>query len=72
MNLIKIFLILLVFTLFYFLLKHFSNLENYNVNFDKNVIPIIEADKEPFRVRPEENDQDTDPLVESCTLNNEC
>ena len=72
MNLIKIFLILLVFTLFYFLLKHFSNLENYNVNFDKNVIPIIEADKEPFRVPPEENDQDTDPLVESCTLNNEC
>tara|TARA_B100000029_G_scaffold435906_1_gene450225 strand:- start:18781 stop:19002 length:222 start_codon:yes stop_codon:yes gene_type:complete len=73
MNLIKFFLILIVFILFYFLLKHFTNLENYNINFDNNTIPVIEADAEPFRVLPDENDQnDRIEEFESCTLNNEC
>ena len=72
MNLIKFFLILFVFTLFFFLLKHFFNLENYNINFDKNIIPVIEADKTPYRVIPEKIDQVDDLLNESCTLNNEC
>tara|TARA_Y100000590_G_scaffold469556_1_gene658247 strand:+ start:371 stop:586 length:216 start_codon:yes stop_codon:yes gene_type:complete len=71
MNLLKFFLILLVFVSFYLLLKHYFDLEKYNIKYDEKNIPIIEADQIPYKIDPPPILND-DPLINSCTLNNEC
>tara|TARA_B100001123_G_C14707727_1_gene787868 strand:- start:54 stop:173 length:120 start_codon:yes stop_codon:yes gene_type:complete len=38
---------------------------------NKETIPIIEPDSEPYRILAPA-DIDNDPLKESCTLNDEC
>ena len=50
MNLLKFFLILLVFVSFYLLLKHYFDLEKYNIKYDEKNIPIIEADQIPYKI----------------------
>jgi len=71
MNLIKFLLISFVLFGFFFLIKHYNNLENYKNNKDENKIPIIEADNKPFKILPPPEDHD-DPLQNSCSLNDEC
>jgi len=71
MNLFKFLLIIIVFASFFLLLKHYYELEKFKFNFNKNNIPVIEADKKPFKIRPLPKN-DNDPLENSCTLNNEC
>ena len=71
MNLIKFLLISFVLFGFFFLIKHYNNLENYKNNKDENKIPIIEADNKPYKILPPPEDLDT-PLQNSCSLNDEC
>jgi|ETN01SMinimDraft_1059929.scaffolds.fasta_scaffold07964_2 hypothetical protein len=73
MKLIQSLTIIIVLASFFFLIKHYINLENYKFNYDKSRIPIIEADNKPFKILPPPDDNDkADPLEESCTLNDEC
>ena len=71
MNLIKFLLISFVLFGFFFLIKHYNNLENYKNNKDDNKIPIIEADNKPYKILPPPEDLDN-PLQNSCSLNDEC
>ena len=71
MNLIKLLFILVAFTVFFFLIKHYNELENYNFNFNKNTIPIIETDSKPYKILPP-SEENNNPLDNSCTLNDEC
>ena len=71
MNFIKFILIIIVLVGFFFLIKHYNDLENYKFDFDKNTIPVIEADNKPYKILPPPNEE-KDPLMNSCTLNNEC
>ena len=73
MQLIKFLIIIIVLASFFFLIKHYLNLENYKFNYDESSIPIIDADNKPFKILPPPDDNDEpDPLEESCTLNDEC
>ena len=47
MNVIKFLLIIFVLAGFFFLIKHYNDLENYNFNKNENKIQIIEADSKP-------------------------
>ena len=71
MNFIKFVLIIIVLIGFFFLIKHYTDLENYKFNYNQSTIPIIEADNKPYKILqpPEDNDN---PLENSCTLNDEC
>ena len=71
MNVIKFLLIIFVFTGFFFLIKHYNYLENYNFNKNENKIQIIEADSKPYKILPPPEDLDN-PLQNSCSLNDEC
>ena len=71
-NFLKILLVITVFFSFFWLILHYYNLENYKFNFDKSIIPIIEADKKPYRISPPKKNENDDPLQNSCTLNDEC
>tara|TARA_B100000315_G_scaffold239412_1_gene258163 strand:- start:101 stop:316 length:216 start_codon:yes stop_codon:yes gene_type:complete len=71
MNIIKFLLIIFVFAAFFFLIKHYNDLENYSPNKNENKIPIIEADNKPYKILPPPEDLD-DPLQNSCSLNDEC
>ena len=71
MNFIKFLSVIIFFIIFFFLIKHYINLENYKFNNNKNTIPIIEADNKPFKILPPQEDNDN-PLENSCTLNDEC
>ena len=71
MNFIKFLSVIIFFIIFFFLIKHYINLENYKFNNNKNTIPIIESDNKPFKILPPQEDNDN-PLENSCTLNDEC
>ena len=71
MNFVKFLLVIIFFITFFFLIKHYIDLENYKFNNNKNTIPIIESDNKPFKILPPPEDNDN-PLENSCTLNNEC
>ena len=71
MNFIKFLLIIVFFIVFFLLIKHYIDLENYQLDQNKNTIPIIESDNKPFKILPPPEDNDN-PLENSCTLNNEC
>ena len=71
MNLIKFILISFALFGFFFLIKHYNDLENYKNNKDENKIPIIEADNNPYKILPPPEDLDN-PLQNSCSLNDEC
>ena len=71
MNLIKFLLISFVLFGFFFLIKHYNNLENYKNNKDDNKIPIIEADNKPYKILPPPEDLNN-PLQNSFSLNDEC
>ena len=71
MNLIKFLLISFVLFVFFLLIKHYNNLENYKNNKDDNKIPIIEADNKPYKILPPPEDLNN-PLQNSCSLNDEC
>ena len=71
MNFIKFLLIIVFFIVFFLLIKHYIDLENYQLDQNKSIIPIIESDNKPFKILPPPEDNDN-PLENSCTLNNEC
>ena len=71
MNFIKFLLIIVFLIVFFLLIKHYIDLENYQLDQNKNTIPIIESDNKPFKILPPPEDNDN-PLENSCTLNNEC
>ena len=71
MNFIKFLLIIVFFIVFFLLIKHYIDLENYQLDRNKSTIPIIESDNKPFKILPPPEDNDN-PLENSCTLNNEC
>ena len=71
MNFIKFVLIIIVLIGFFFLIKHYTDLENYKLNYNQSTIPIIDADNKPYKILPPPEDN-ADPLENSCTLNNEC
>ena len=71
MNFIKFLLIIVFFIVFFLLIKHYIDLENYQLDKNKSTIPIIESDNKPFKILPPPEDNDN-PLENSCTLNNEC
>ena len=71
MNLIKFLLIIIVLGAFFFLIKHYNDLENYKFNYNQSTIPVIEADNKPYKILPPPEDNDN-PLENSCTLNDEC
>jgi|TARA_Y100000310_G_C20229911_1_gene599750 hypothetical protein len=71
MNFIKFLLIIVFFIVFFLLIKHYIDLENYQLDQNKVTIPIIESDNKPFKILPPPEDNDN-PLENSCTLNNEC
>ena len=70
MNFIKFLSVIISFIIFFFLIKHYINLEKYKYN-NKSGVPIIETDSKPFKILPPPDDNDN-PLENSCTLNNEC
>ena len=71
MNFIKFLLIIVFLIVFFLLIKHYIDLENYQLDQNKSTIPIIESDNKPFKILPPPEDNDN-PLDNSCTLNNEC
>ena len=71
MNFIKFLLIIVFFIVFFLLIKHYIDLESYQLDQNKSTIPIIESDNKPFKILPPPEDNDN-PLENSCTLNNEC
>ena len=71
MNFIKFLLIIVLFIVFFLLIKHYIDLESYQLDQNKSTIPIIESDNKPFKILPPPEDNDN-PLDNSCTLNNEC
>tara|TARA_B100001013_G_scaffold191575_1_gene115680 strand:+ start:45 stop:260 length:216 start_codon:yes stop_codon:yes gene_type:complete len=71
MNFIKFLLIIVFFIVFFLLIKHYIDLESYQLDQNKSTIPIIESDNKPFKILPPPEDNDN-PLDNSCTLNNEC
>ena len=71
MNFIKFLSVIISFIIFFFLIKHYIDLENYKLNNNKNTIPIIESDNKPFKILPPPEDNNN-PLKNSCTLNDEC
>jgi len=71
MNFIKFLLIIVLFIVFFLLIKHYIDLENHQLDRNKSTIPIIESDNKPFKILPPPEDNDN-PLENSCTLNNEC
>ena len=71
MNFIKFLLIIVFLIVFFLLIKHYIDLENYQLDQNKSTIPIIESDNKPFKILPPPEDDDN-PLENSCTLNNEC
>ena len=71
MNFIKFLSIIIFFIIFFFLIKHYINLENYKSDYNQSTIPIIESDNKPYKILPPPEDNN-DPLENSCTLNNEC
>ncbi len=71
MNFIKFLLIIVFFIVFFLLIKHYIDLENYQLDQNKSTIPIFESDNKPFKILPPPEDNDN-PLENSCTLNNEC
>ena len=71
MNFIKFLLIIVFFIVFFLLIKHYIDLESYQLDQIKSTIPIIESDNKPFKILPPPEDNDN-PLENSCTLNNEC
>ena len=71
MNFIKFLLIIVFLIVFFLLIKHYIDLENYQLDQNKSTIPIIESDNKPFKILPPPEDNDN-PLENSCTLNNEC
>ena len=71
MNFIKFLLIIVFLIVFFLLIKHYIDLENYELDQNKSTIPIIESDNKPFKILPPPEDNDN-PLENSCTLNNEC
>ena len=70
-NFIKIILVFFVFILFFWFIKQIATLDDKNTIKNEDAIPVIEADKEPYRIEYNEDIHKT-PLDESCTLNNEC
>ena len=71
MNFIKFLLIIVFLIVFFLLIKHYIDLENYQLDQNKSTIPIIESDNKPFKILPPPEDDDN-PLENSCTLNDEC
>jgi len=71
MNSIKFLSVIISFIIFFFLIKHYINLENYKSDYNQSTIPIIESDNKPYKILPPPEDNN-DPLENSCTLNNEC
>ena len=71
MNFIKFLSVIISFIIFFFLIKHYINLENYKSDYNPSTIPIIESDNKPYKILPPPEDNN-DPLENSCTLNNEC
>tara|TARA_B100000315_G_C13998467_1_gene329018 strand:- start:259 stop:474 length:216 start_codon:yes stop_codon:yes gene_type:complete len=71
MDLIKFLLIIIVLIGFFFLLKHYNELENYKFNYNQSDIPVIEADNKPYKILPPP-EEIINPLKNSCTLNDEC
>ena len=71
-NSFKFILVALVFIAFFLLITHFYDLENNDFLKNTETIPIIESDKEPFKIKPENEKNKSDPFIDSCTLNNEC
>ena len=52
-NFFKFILVALVFIAFFLLITHFYDLENNDFLKNTETIPIIESDKEPFKIKPE-------------------
>ena len=52
-NFFKFILVTLVFIAFFLLITHFYDLENNDFLKNTETIPIIESDKEPFKIKPE-------------------
>ena len=71
MNIFKIILTIIILVGFYFLIKHYIDLENYKFNYDQSTIHIIDADNKPFKILPPPEDINN-PMEDSCTLNDEC
>ena len=68
---LSFFFITFVFLGFFF--KYFqTTLKNNDFLKNTETIPIIESDKEPFKIKPENEKNKSDPFIDSCTLNNEC
>ena len=70
MNYIKFLIVIIFFTAFFFLIKHYTNLEKFKYN-NKSDIPVIDSDNKPFKILPPPENNDN-PIEDSCTLNNEC
>ena len=71
MNFIIFLSVIISFIIFFFLIKHYINLENYKSDYNQSTIPIIESENKPYKILPPPEDNN-DPLENSCTLNNEC
>ena len=71
MNFIKFLLIIVFFIVFFLLIKHYIDLESYQLDQNKSTIPIIESDNKPFKILPPP-ENNNNPLENSCTLNDEC
>ena len=71
MNFIKLLLIIIVLVSFFFLIKHYINLEKYKFNYNQSTVPVIESDNKPYKIVPPPEEFDN-PLKDSCTLNDEC
>ena len=71
-NIIKFLLVSAVFGIFFYFFFYLYNLNNKNYLKQIDTIPIIEADKSPFRTEYIDNNDASESYEESCTLNNEC
>ena len=61
-----------VFGFFFYFIFFLYNLNNQNNLKQIDTIPIIEADKSPFRSEYIDNNDSSEAYEKSCTLNNEC
>ena len=71
-NIIKLLLVSAVFGFFFYFIFFLYNLNNQNYLKQIDVIPIIEADKPPFRSDYIGKNDASEAYEKSCTLNNEC
>ena len=58
--------------MFILLINHYIYLEDSKNDNSVQGVPVIEADNMPYRILPPPDLENNDPLIDSCTLNDEC